>query len=78
MVKSKLFSGRWGYSGTSDRVRFSVNRKIYIVGFGLYGSIIGPSDFQVNIQVLVKFYYYEILQQFWEFNVSGCFKIFFF
>nr|CAB3226393.1 BTB/POZ domain-containing protein 1-like [Phallusia mammillata] len=43
---------RWGYSGTSDRIRFSVNRKIYVVGFGLYGAISGPSDFQVNIQIV--------------------------
>ncbi|CAG07746.1 unnamed protein product, partial [Tetraodon nigroviridis] len=44
---------RWGYSGTSDRIRFSVNRRIFVVGFGLYGSIHGPTDYQVNIQVWV-------------------------
>ncbi|XP_041649878.1 BTB/POZ domain-containing protein 1-like isoform X2 [Cheilinus undulatus] len=43
---------RWGYSGTSDRIRFNVNRRISIVGFGLYGSIHGPTDYQVNIQIL--------------------------
>ncbi|KAJ8357747.1 hypothetical protein SKAU_G00205410 [Synaphobranchus kaupii] len=43
---------RWGYSGTSDRVRFSVNRRIFVVGFGLYGSIHGPTDYQVNIQII--------------------------
>ncbi|XP_029353964.1 BTB/POZ domain-containing protein 1 isoform X2 [Echeneis naucrates] len=43
---------RWGYSGTSDRIRFNVNRRISIVGFGLYGSIHGPTDYQVNIQVI--------------------------
>ncbi|KAF1392647.1 hypothetical protein PFLUV_G00030240 [Perca fluviatilis] len=43
---------RWGYSGTSDRIRFNVNRRICIVGFGLYGSIHGPNDYQVNIQIL--------------------------
>ncbi|XP_069784877.1 BTB/POZ domain-containing protein 2 isoform X2 [Narcine bancroftii] len=43
---------RWGYSGTSDRIRFTVNRRIFIVGFGLYGSIHGPTDYQVNIQVI--------------------------
>ncbi|XP_067086542.1 BTB/POZ domain-containing protein 2-like [Osmerus mordax] len=43
---------RWGYSGTSDRIRFSVNRRIFVVGFGLYGSIHGPTDYQVNIQVI--------------------------
>ncbi|XP_036390895.1 BTB/POZ domain-containing protein 1-like isoform X1 [Megalops cyprinoides] len=43
---------RWGYSGTSDRIRFNVNRRILIVGFGLYGSIHGPTDYQVNIQII--------------------------
>ncbi|XP_035508248.1 BTB/POZ domain-containing protein 1-like isoform X3 [Morone saxatilis] len=43
---------RWGYSGTSDRIRFNVNKRISIVGFGLYGSIHGPTDYQVNIQIL--------------------------
>ncbi|XP_020354470.1 BTB/POZ domain-containing protein 2 isoform X1 [Oncorhynchus kisutch] len=43
---------RWGYSGTSDCIRFSVNRRIFVVGFGLYGSIHGPTDYQVNIQVI--------------------------
>lgn len=31
--------------------RFNVNRRISVVGFGLYGSIHGPTDYQVNIQV---------------------------
>lgn len=43
---------RWGYSGTSDRVRFSVDRRIFVVGFGLYGSIHGPTDYDVNIQII--------------------------
>ncbi|XP_061743414.1 BTB/POZ domain-containing protein 1-like [Nerophis ophidion] len=43
---------RWGYSGTSDRIRFNVSRRISIVGFGLYGSIHGHTDYQVNIQIL--------------------------
>uniref|UniRef100_A0A8C9SP29 BTB domain containing 2 n=1 Tax=Scleropages formosus TaxID=113540 RepID=A0A8C9SP29_SCLFO len=43
---------RWGYSGTSDRIRFSVSRRIFVVGFGLYGSIHGPTDYQVNIQII--------------------------
>ncbi|CAB1339082.1 unnamed protein product [Coregonus sp. 'balchen'] len=38
---------RWGYSGTSDRIRFNVNRRISVVGFGLYGSIHGPTDYQI-------------------------------
>lgn len=43
---------RWGYSGTSDRIRFQVNRRIFVVGFGLYGSIHGPADYNVNIQII--------------------------
>ncbi|XP_071492787.1 BTB/POZ domain-containing protein 2-like [Diadema setosum] len=43
---------RWGYSGTSDRIRFQVNRRIFVVGFGLYGSIHGPADYAANIQII--------------------------
>jgi len=43
---------RWGYSGTSDRIRLMANRRIFIVGFGLYGSIHGPSEYHVSIQVI--------------------------
>lgn len=34
--------------------RFSVNKRIFVVGFGLYGSIHGPTDYQVNIQVILS------------------------
>ncbi|EHH59037.1 hypothetical protein EGM_09036, partial [Macaca fascicularis] len=34
------------------RGRFSVNKRIFVVGFGLYGSIHGPTDYQVNIQII--------------------------
>ena len=43
---------RWGYSGTSDKIRFIVDRRIFVVGFGLYGSIHGPSEYDVTIQVI--------------------------
>ena len=43
---------RWGYSGTSDKIRFIVDRRIFVVGFGLYGSIHGPSEYDVTIQLL--------------------------
>ena len=43
---------RWGYSGTSDRIRFSVNKRIFVVGLGLYGAIHGPSDYNVKMQVI--------------------------
>lgn len=31
-----------------------VNRKIFIVGFGLYGSIQSPAEYIVNIQVGIQ------------------------
>jgi len=43
---------RWGYSGTSDRIRFMVNRRIFVVGLGLYGSIHGPCEYQISIQII--------------------------
>jgi len=48
------FSGvaeRWGYSGTSDTVRFTVNKKIFIIGFGLYGATVGPAQYDVQLQI---------------------------
>ncbi|VDK47921.1 unnamed protein product [Anisakis simplex] len=44
--------GRWGYSGTPDRIKFTVDRKIYVIGFGLHGSIHGPYEYEVTIQIL--------------------------
>ena len=43
---------RWGYSGTSDRIRFICSKRIFVVGLGLYGSMYGPSDYQVTIQLI--------------------------
>ncbi|KAJ7412268.1 BTB/POZ domain-containing protein 2 [Willisornis vidua] len=42
-----------GGRGTNQcSIRFSVNKRIFVVGFGLYGSIHGPTDYQVNIQII--------------------------
>ena len=43
---------RWGYSGTPDRIRFIVDRRIFLVGFGVYGSIHGPSEYEIVIQLI--------------------------
>ncbi|XP_024085706.1 BTB/POZ domain-containing protein 2-like isoform X2 [Cimex lectularius] len=51
----KQVEWRWGYSGTSDRIGFSVNRKIYVVGLGLYGTPHGrgPSEYEVTIEIVL-------------------------
>ena len=51
MFRFQQIESRWGYSGTSDKIRFIVDRRIFVVGFGLYGSIHGPSEYDVTIQV---------------------------
>ena len=63
LVRFQQIESRWGYSGTSDKIRsaqalnclnspslfiffrFIVDRRIFVVGFGLYGSIHGPSEY---------------------------------
>ena len=37
--------------------RFMVNRRIFVVGFGLYGSIHGPAEYVINIQVHCIYYF---------------------
>lgn len=41
---------RWGYSGTSDRIRFNTDKRIFVAGFGLYGSIQAEYDVTLQLQ----------------------------
>lgn len=52
VVRFSKTEARWGYSGTSDRIKFIVNRHIFVVGLGLYGSINVPTDYEVSIQII--------------------------
>jgi len=52
VLRFQSVSSRWGYTGTSDRIRFSTNRKVFVVGFGLYGSVHGPADYGVLMQLI--------------------------
>ena len=56
VCRFQQIESRWGYSGTSDKIRFIVDRRIFVVGFGLYGSIHGPSEYDVTIQVDITDY----------------------
>ena len=42
---------RWSYSDAFDRIRFKCDRRLFIAGFGLYGSIREPFEYKVHIQV---------------------------
>ncbi|XP_051174561.1 BTB/POZ domain-containing protein 1-like [Leptopilina boulardi] len=43
---------KWGYKGISDRIRFHVDRKIFLVGYGVYGSFHGPAEYDVVIELI--------------------------
>ena len=48
---------RWGYSGHCDRIIFMVNRKIFLTGLGLYGSIHPGGKYLANLQVINSHYH---------------------
>ncbi|KAJ6629280.1 BTB/POZ domain-containing protein 3 [Pseudolycoriella hygida] len=42
---------QWRYRGRCDSIQFSVDKRIFIVGFGLYGSSTGAADYNVKIEL---------------------------
>ena len=44
-------SNQWRYRGRCDSIQFSVDKRIFIVGFGLYGSSNGASDYSVKMEL---------------------------
>ena len=44
-------SNQWRYRGRCDSIQFSVNRRIFIAGLGLYGSNNGASEYRVKIEL---------------------------
>ncbi|XP_063231616.1 BTB/POZ domain-containing protein 6-B isoform X2 [Bacillus rossius redtenbacheri] len=44
-------SNQWRYRGRCDSIQFSVDKRIFVVGFGLYGSSGGASDYNVKIEL---------------------------
>lgn len=45
-------NSRWGYFGTSDRIRFSVDRRIFLLGYGVYGSTQEPAIYEVTVELI--------------------------
>jgi len=41
-------SNQWRYRGRCDSIQFCVDKRIFIVGFGLYGSSNGAADYSVR------------------------------
>ncbi|CAL1527146.1 unnamed protein product [Lymnaea stagnalis] len=44
-------SNQWRYRGRCDSIQFSVDRRIFIAGFGLYGSSNATSEYKVKIEL---------------------------
>eukprot|EP00088_Acartia_fossae_P038930 TRINITY_DN4046_c0_g1_i4.p1 TRINITY_DN4046_c0_g1~~TRINITY_DN4046_c0_g1_i4.p1 ORF type:complete len:692 (+),score=162.86 TRINITY_DN4046_c0_g1_i4:47-2122(+) len=44
-------SNQWRYRGRCDSIQFCVDRRIFIVGFGLYGSSSGSASYTVKIEL---------------------------
>ncbi|XP_044730523.1 BTB/POZ domain-containing protein 6 isoform X2 [Chrysoperla carnea] len=44
-------SNQWRYRGRCDSIQFSVDRRIFVVGFGLYGSSNGAAEYNVKIEL---------------------------
>lgn len=44
-------TNQWRYRGRCDSIQFSVDKRIFILGFGLYGSSNGGADYNVKIEL---------------------------
>ncbi|XP_012264537.1 BTB/POZ domain-containing protein 3 isoform X2 [Athalia rosae] len=44
-------SNQWRYRGRCDSIQFNVDKRIFVVGFGLYGSSSGAADYNVKIEL---------------------------
>ena len=44
-------SNQWRYRGRCDSIQFCVDHRIFIAGFGLYGSSNGATEYQVKIEL---------------------------
>lgn len=44
-------SNQWRYRGRCDSIQFSVDKRVFVVGFGLYGSSTGAADYSVKIEL---------------------------
>ena len=44
-------SNQWRYRGRCDSIQFCVDHRVFIVGFGLYGSSRGAKPYGVHIEL---------------------------
>lgn len=44
-------SNQWRYRGRCDSIQFSVSKRIFVSGFGLYGSSNGSAEYRVKLEL---------------------------
>lgn len=44
-------SNQWRYRGRCDSIQFAADRRVFIAGFGLYGSSNGAMEYQVKVEL---------------------------
>lgn len=44
-------SNQWRYRGRCDSIQFCADNRIFVVGFGLYGSSNGAADYAVKVEL---------------------------
>ncbi|XP_013398719.1 BTB/POZ domain-containing protein 6 [Lingula anatina] len=44
-------SNQWRYRGRCDSIQFSIDKRIFVAGFGLYGSSNGSAEYRVKIEL---------------------------
>ncbi|XP_022087648.1 BTB/POZ domain-containing protein 6-like [Acanthaster planci] len=44
-------SNQWRYRGRCDSIKFSVDKRVFIAGYGLYGSSSGAADYGIKMEL---------------------------
>ena len=72
-------SNQWRYRGRTDAIQFCVDKRVFIVGFGLYGSSNGSSDYSAKIELktLSGRILASNVQQFFSDGSSNTFQVIF-
>ncbi|ELU04237.1 hypothetical protein CAPTEDRAFT_219878 [Capitella teleta] len=50
-LSSAYRSNQWRYRGRCDSIQFSVDKRIFVAGFGLYGSSNGAAEYKATIEL---------------------------
>ena len=71
-------SNQWRYRGRCDSIQFCVDKRIFIAGFGLYGSSNGASEYRVKVELKRNGHVLgQNITKFYSDGCSNCFAVYF-